>query len=74
FTLDEPETGPDAPPPGDDARARILEALGPTPTPIDEVIRHTGLPPAMVHLVLLELDLAGRLERHSGGAVSLVLI
>ncbi len=72
--FDEPEPELHSPPPGDDARARILEALGPTPTPIDEVIRHTGLPPAMVHLVLLELDLAGRLERHSGGAVSLVLI
>jgi DNA processing protein len=26
-----------------------------------------------VFMILLELDLAGRLERHSGGAVSLLL-
>ncbi|MBK8456780.1 MAG: DNA-protecting protein DprA [Phyllobacteriaceae bacterium] len=59
-------------PVGEQARDRILEALGPTPVGIDEIIRHTGQPAAAVHLVLLELDLAGRLERHSGGAVSLV--
>ena len=43
------------------------------PVHIDDIICHTGLPPASVLMVLLELDLAGRLERHSGGAVSLVL-
>ena len=48
----------------------IVEALGPTPVEIDEIIRFTGLRPAVVHLVLLELDLAGRLERHPGGRVS----
>lgn len=56
----------------DNDRARLIEALGPTPTDIDELIRHTGLHPAQVFMILLELDLAGRLERHSGGAVSLV--
>lgn len=59
-------------PVGETARDRILEALGPTPVGIDDIIRHTGQPAAAVHLVLLELDLAGRLERHSGGVVSLV--
>ena len=48
------------------------EALSPVPTGIDELICHTGLHPAQIFLILLELDLAGRLERHSGGAVSLV--
>ncbi len=51
---------------------KILEALGPVPTGVDELIWHTGLHPAQVFMILLELDLAGRLERHSGGAVSLV--
>ena len=59
-------------PPGEDDRARIVEALGPVPVAVDEIIRHTGLHPAQVFMVLLELDLAGRLERHAGGAVSLV--
>ncbi len=58
-------------PPDDTERARIVESLGPTPVEIDDVIRHTGLAPPAVYLVLLELDLAGRLHRHSGGMVSL---
>lgn len=56
-----------------DERARIAEMLGPAPVTIDELIRHSGLPAATVHLVLLELDLAGRLERHAGGSVSILL-
>ena len=53
-------------------RARVIAALGPTPVAIDEVIRFTGVGAPVVHLVLLELALAGRLERHPGGLVSLV--
>lgn len=55
----------------DDAdRRRILEKLGHSPVPVDELIRQTGLPPAAVQTALLELELAGRLERHAGGRVS----
>jgi DNA processing protein len=61
------------PPPDDDVRALIASALGPTPVEIDDIIRHTGLPAASVYLVLLELDLAGRLHRHPGGMVSLAM-
>lgn len=57
----------------DDVRAAIVEALGPTPVSIDEIIRATGARPGMVQMVLLELDLAGRLERHRQGKVSLVM-
>ncbi len=70
--LEEPPDFSSTPPPGEDDRARVVEALGPTPTAIDEIIRHTGLHPAQVFMVLLELDLAGRLERHAGGHVSLL--
>ncbi len=70
--FEEPPDFAETPPPGEDDRARVLEALGPTPTGIDEIIRHTGLHPAQVFMVLLELDLAGRLERHPGGMVSLL--
>jgi DNA processing protein len=70
--LEEPPDFSATPPPGDDDRARVVEALGPTPTGIDELIRHTGLHPAQMFMILLELDLAGRLERHAGGTVSLV--
>ena len=58
-------------PPDDSERARIVESLGPTPVAIDDIIRHTVLPASAVYLVLLELDLAGRLHRHPGGLVSL---
>lgn len=69
------ETDPDPSPqaPDDAARRHLIDALGPTPTPVDDIVRHTGLHPAQVLGVLLELDLAGRLERHAGGSVSLIL-
>lgn len=62
-----------APEPDDGDRSRVTRALGPAPVPVDDVIRHTGLSPAQVYMVLLELDLAGRLERHAGGLVSLLV-
>lgn len=70
--LEEPADLVSTPPPRDTDRGKLIEALGPTPIGIDELIRHTGLHPAQVFMILLELDLAGRLDRHSGGAVSLV--
>jgi DNA processing protein len=56
----------------EDERATLIAALGKTPVELDEIIRFTGLRPAVVHLILIELDLAGRLERHPGQRVSLV--
>ena len=53
-------------------RASVLGLLGPAPVPVDEVIRLSGLSPAVVQTVLLELELGGRLERHAGGRISLV--
>lgn len=70
--LEEPPDFSATPPPREDDRERVVEALGPTPVAVDEIIRHTGLHPAQVFMVLLELDLAGRLERHAGGNVSLI--
>jgi DNA processing protein len=59
-------------PPDDDQRAQILSLLGPAPVDIDDIIGHTGMTPAQVFLAILELDLAKRIERHSGNRVSLV--
>lgn len=56
---------------GDTERRSIRDLLGPTPVPIDELVRQSGLAPAAVQLVLLELELAGHLVRHAGGKVSL---
>lgn len=58
-------------PPSDSDRDRVASALGPTPVEIDEIIRHAELPAATVYLLLLELDLAGRLHRYPGGLVTL---
>jgi DNA processing protein len=52
-------------------RARIVNLLGPTPISLDDLIRMADASPATVRVVLLELELAGRLERHGGGLVSL---
>jgi DNA processing protein len=54
------------------ARRRIIGLLGPAPTGVDELIRQCQMSPAIVTMVLLELELAGRLERHSGNQVSLL--
>ena len=53
-------------------RARIISLLGPTPVSIDDLIRLSGAAASTVRVVLLELELAGRLERHGGGLVTLV--
>jgi DNA processing protein len=66
-----PTSGQPEPEPAEDDRARVIEALGPTPVEIDEIIRFTGVPARTVQVVLLELDLAGRVERHAGQRVSL---
>jgi DNA processing protein len=55
-----------------EARGRIEESLGPTPVAVDEVIRECHVSPAIVHMALLELELAGRLERHPGNRVALI--
>jgi len=58
--------------PGEDERSRIISLLGPTPVAIDDLVRLSGTSPAIVRAVLLELEIAGRLERHGGSLVSLV--
>jgi DNA processing protein len=55
----------------DQSRARIIGLLGRAPISIDDLVREAAAPPGAVHIVLLELDLAGKLERHGGGLVSL---
>ena len=57
---------------GQSERERIVSALGPSPVDIDELIRTTGVSARNVHIVLLELDLAGRLQRHGQQLVSLI--
>lgn len=52
-------------------RARIVALLGPAPVQMDDLVRLSKSSPAVVRMVLLELEIAGRLERHGGSLVSL---
>jgi DNA processing protein len=52
------------------ASGDIAGLLGPTPIAIDDLVRLSGASAAVVRRVLLELELAGRIERHGGGLVS----
>ena len=68
--VEEPFHDPASPLP--DERERVLLALGPTPCTVDELIAHCGSSAATVQMILLELQLAGRLDRQEGGHVALV--
>ena len=57
----------------DSARRRVIEALGPAPAPVDSIIRDLRLPAQLVWTVLLELELAGRLERQPGNMAALLV-
>ncbi len=54
-----------------DARATVLAALSPTPVDIDTLIRQCALPARDVNIILMELDLAGRIERSGPQMVAL---
>jgi DNA processing protein len=69
--ISEPERTTAAANADDALRGRILELLGPAPVPVDDLVREARTPAATVQIVLLELELAGRLQRHGGGLVSL---
>ena len=72
LALEEPEDEYSEADPGPGERARIVALLGPSPVSLDDLIRLSSASPAIVRTVLLELELAGRLERHAGGMVSLI--
>jgi DNA processing protein len=57
----------------DRVRDEVLSLLGPSPVMVDELVRQCHCSPPVLGMVLLELDLAGRLERHPGNRVSLLM-
>jgi DNA processing protein len=68
------EKPPFAPPQESDlaeARKLIHSKLGYAPVAVDEMLIQTQITPNILSLVLLELELAGRLNRHTGHKVSL---
>lgn len=56
----------------EEIRSRVENLLGPSPCGTDDLVRLSGAPARHVQFVLLELEVAGRLERHSGGRISLL--
>ncbi|MBB5073082.1 DNA processing protein [Bartonella callosciuri] len=57
---------------GDDAeRMAVLSALSTTPIDLDTLSIHSGVSLQKLYLLLVELELAGKLIRHAGGYVSL---
>ena len=65
-TEEAPESGPL------DVGQAILECLGTTPVEVDEIVRRCQVTAAEAQTMLLELELAGRIERHSGNKFSLI--
>lgn len=56
----------------DDGVERIKALLGPVPVAVDDLARLAGLPVRQITLILMDLELDGRLLRHGGNAVSLI--
>jgi DNA processing protein len=78
MTVDPPAPRPVSPPPnarrgsgGPEDIDAVLTALGPAPIAVDALARATGLPIQSVQIALLELDLAGRIERQGLSLVAL---
>jgi len=74
LSLDEPERAiVQAPRRADprDLQARIEALLGPSPIGMDELARVSEIAMADLRSVIFELELAGRIERHGAGMVSL---
>ena len=51
-------------PPPIDIEAQIVALLGPAPTALDDLVRASGRSLREVQVAVLDLELAGRLERH----------
>ncbi|MDE1153114.1 MAG: DNA-processing protein DprA [Micavibrio sp.] len=60
------------PEPSEALRIRIMECLSPTPVHMDELIRAVEAPVGEVLMVILEMELAGRIERQAGNKVNLI--
>ena len=53
-------------------RRSLEELLGPAPVAVDELLRQCQVSPALVHTGLLEMELAGRIDRLPGNRVATI--
>lgn len=58
--------------PDESARRLIEDLLGHSPVAIDELVRQSGVDSGAVQMILLDMELAGKIERHAAAKVSLV--
>jgi DNA processing protein len=63
--------GPAEPAPADEDTAQVLALLGSSPVAVDDLLRRCHLSPSRVQAILLDLELAGRLETSPGPRVAL---
>jgi DNA processing protein len=70
--VEEESLAPPAPEEAAGARSQVLGMLGPSPILVDDLLRQCEVSAAALAEVLLELDLAGRLERLPGNRVALI--
>ena len=54
------------------ARRAVLELLSPSPASVDDLVRRCQFSPSAIMAVLLELELAGRVETLAGSRVALL--
>ncbi|WP_408892624.1 DNA-processing protein DprA [Roseococcus sp. SYP-B2431] len=66
-----PEEPAEEPPPASDAAAQVIEMMGSTPIAVDELGRRCQLSAPRLSALLLELEMAGRIETLPGNRVAL---
>lgn len=59
-------------PPQPDEREAVISLLNTQPLPLDELIRTSGMAVSAIQAILLELELAGRVERLPGNKIALL--
>ncbi len=68
----EAEISVDVPPAVADPRQRVEDLLGPAPIGVDDLARACAFSVGDMRLILQELEIEGRIERHGGDRVSLI--
>ncbi|PSC02803.1 DNA-protecting protein DprA [Alsobacter soli] len=74
YAFEEAAASVDAAHPGSDDRDATIvvgNLLGPAPIGLDDLVRSSGLTVGAVRSALIDLEVAGRIERHGAGLVSL---
>jgi DNA processing protein len=56
----------------DSARSAVAACLSPTPVTVDEIVRQCQVTAPVVHTVLLEMELAGLIERQPGNRIAAI--